>query len=240
MISRTFLFSKCIKTDEGRISFHETLFSYGNAVQTLRNTILVSIFVGGSAFQYGFLFLNTPTTSAREQARALILSTLLFSSFLCWAGTIRYANHLAFSIGALDFKIKEVELREKQEKERADNLRDGHLEAGQELEIPTSDVCCVDRSTDPFSLCHVPTNSKKRTVAEIMDGLNELSVSMSSSFSLGFRFLFVSIPFAFYAAGPVALIIASGVILIFLFDIDHVQKSTYSVMAGFVKLKKVP
>lgn len=130
-------------------------------------------------------------------------------------------------------------MREKLEKEKADNLRDGNLEEGHGLETPNQDVCCLDRSTDPFSLCHVPSNSKKRTVAEIMDGLNELSVSMSSSFSLGFRFLFVSIPFAFYAAGPIALIIASGVILVFLFDIDHVQKSTYSVMAGFVKLKKV-
>ena len=187
--------------------------------------------MGGSAFQYGFLFLNTPTKSARENARALILSTLLFTSFLCWAGTIRYANHLAFSIGALDFKIKEVELREKLDKERIANLREGNLEAGHESENPTD-----TESTDPFALSQV--DHHKRTVAEILDDLNELSVSMSSSFSLGFRFLFVSIPFAFYSAGPIALIISSSVILLFLFDIDHVQKSTYSVMAGFVKLKK--
>jgi hypothetical protein len=42
------------------------------------------------------------------------------------------------------------------------------------------------------------------------------------SFSLGFRFMFVSIPFAFYAAGPEALLIATGLILLFLYQVDHV------------------
>ena len=74
---------------------------------------------------------------------------------------------------------------------------------------------------------------KHRNVSEILDGLKSLSVRMLSSFSLGFRLLFVSIPFAFYAAGPIALIISSGIILIFLINIDHVEKSTYSFMAGF-------
>jgi hypothetical protein len=38
--------------------------------------------------------------------------------------------------------------------------------------------------------------------------------------SLGFRFLFVAIPFAFYAIGPLALLIATGVILLFSYHHD--------------------
>jgi hypothetical protein len=34
-------------------------------------------------------------------------------------------------------------------------------------------------------------------------------------FSLGFRFMFVAIPFAFYIIGPIALLIATAVILSF-------------------------
>ena len=76
------------------------------------------------------------------------------------------------------------------------------------------------------------------TEAEIMEGMNELSVSMSSSFSLDFRFLFVAIPFAFYSAGPVALMIVSAVILLFLIEIDHVERSTYNMLSGLSKVKK--
>ena len=60
----------------------------------------------------------------------------------------------------------------------------------------------------------------------MMEGMNELSVSTSSSFNLGFRFLFVAISFAFYSAGPIALMIVSAVILLFLIEIDHVERST--------------
>ena len=39
--------------------------------------------------------------------------------------------------------------------------------------------------------------------------------------SLGFRFIFAAIPFQFYAAGPVALLLATAVILGFLIHLDH-------------------
>lgn len=45
------------------------------AIQTLRNTILVAIFVGGSAFTYSMLALNSITdlSSTREVVRSCIL-----------------------------------------------------------------------------------------------------------------------------------------------------------------------
>ncbi|RYG95795.1 DUF599 family protein, partial [archaeon] len=36
---------------------------------------------------------------------AIIISTLLFSSFLCWASVIRYANHIGFLIGTLSYEV---------------------------------------------------------------------------------------------------------------------------------------
>ena len=221
-------------------------------VQTLRNTILVSIFVGGSAFQYGFLFLNTPAPIFKDQVRALILSILLFSSFLCWANTIRYANHLAFCVGALEFQIKEVENRLKLEKERLDLQRSDDLEGGTDFETAIEDKFDGQRVVESSSTINPPSTQphecqgkkkqsrirRRRNVDEILHELKLMSVSMLSSFSLGFRLLFVSIPFAFYSAGPIALIIASSVILIFLYNIDHVEKSTYSFMGGLSDLRK--
>ena len=197
----------------------------------------MSIFVGGSAFQYGFLFLNIPTTNDREKIRAVILSVLLFSSFLSWAGTIRYANHLAFSIGALDFRIKEIQLRDALEAERnVANIESG-VEAGDSNGYEAARLVSARSSCFPFHLFH-PSDSHPCTVSEIVDSLNEQSVSMLSCFNLGFRFLFVSIPFAFYSAGPLALIISTAVMLVFLFDIDHVEKSTYSFMSGITKVRR--
>ena len=202
------------------------------AVHTLRNTIFVSIFIGGSSFQYGFMFLNAKKSSITEEVRSIILAILLFSSFLCWADTIRYANHLGYSIGALDFKLKENEVKRNLEKQRDENNMDEGV-------IESQSLSSIEDAHHKESLtlsAHV-TVTHSLTEAEIMEGMNELSVSMSSSFSLGFRFLFVAIPFAFYSAGPVALMIVSAVILLFLIEIDHVERSTYNMLSGLSKIK---
>lgn len=211
--------------------------------------------MGGSAFQYGFLFLNTPALLMKDQVRALILSILLFSSFLCWANTIRYANHLAFCIGALEFQIKEVESRLKLEKDKMETLRISDLEGGGDPDAENEDEKDAIRGVGSPNKVYPPSSvsphhenedggkkegkaRRRRDVDEILNELKLMSVSMLSSFSLGFRFLFVSIPFAFYAAGPMALVIASAVILIFLYNIDHVEKNTYNFMGGLSDLRK--
>lgn len=178
------------------------------------------------------MFLNAKKDGIKEEVRSIILAILLFSSFLCWADTIRYANHLGYSIGALDFKIKENEVKRKLEKEHHEN----NLESG---ESESQSLSTIENSHNKESLTlavHAVTHS--HTEEEIMEGMNELSVSMSSSFSLGFRFLFVAIPFAFYSAGPIALMIVSAVILLFLLEIDHVERSTYNLLSGFSRIKK--
>ena len=191
----------------------------------------------------------------KDQVRALILSILLFSSFLCWANTIRYANHLSFCIGALEFQIKEVESRQKLEKDKIETQRISDLEGGSEPDAESEDEKDATRGVGSPNKVNPPSSvsphheningdkkegktRRKRDVDEILNELRLMSVSMLSSFSLGFRFLFVSIPFAFYAAGPTALIIASAVMLIFLYNSDHVEKSIYNFMGVLSDLRK--
>lgn len=60
------------------------------AVQTLRNTILISIFLGGNSFSYAFSILSQIKNETRtiDSAVSAIISSVLFLSFLNWAGKI--------------------------------------------------------------------------------------------------------------------------------------------------------
>ena len=164
------------------------------------------------------MFLNAKKNGTTEEVRSIILAVLLFSSFLCWADTIRYANHLGYSIGALDFKIKENEVKRNAEKVRHEN----NLEGGG---VDSQSLSCAEdaHNKDSLTLSAHFAATCSLIEAEIMEGMNELSVTVSSSFSLGFRLLFVAIPSAFYSAGPIALMIVSAVILLFLIEIDHLM-----------------
>jgi uncharacterized membrane protein len=53
---------------------------------------------------------------------------------------------------------------------------------------------------------------------------NELLSSTFKYFSFGFRFIFISIPFMFLNIGPVALVVTTFVLLVFLINIDHNKK----------------
>lgn len=74
------------------------------AIQTLRNSILVAVFVGGQSFLFGFNTITSyPETvgNTRNQVRSIILSTCLFASFLNWAWVIRISSHLGYMIGTI-------------------------------------------------------------------------------------------------------------------------------------------
>ena len=74
-------------------------------IQTIRNTVLISIFIGGLAFQYAVLTINSINTEVdtlRYLVRCIIFSGLLFLSFLNWALVIRYASHIGFIIGSYE------------------------------------------------------------------------------------------------------------------------------------------
>jgi hypothetical protein len=85
------------------------------AVQTLRNTILVAVFVGTQAFQFGYNTANGYSSLGddqhREKMRTIILSILLFASFLCWVFVIRSAAHLGYMIAAIQ-QLPKVQVHE--------------------------------------------------------------------------------------------------------------------------------
>ena len=79
------------------------------AIHTLRNTIIISVFVGGVAFQVGFQVVNNynqiDNRNQLMQVRAAFLGAAFFSSFVCWVCSIRYASHLGFMMGTLTYLV---------------------------------------------------------------------------------------------------------------------------------------
>jgi Protein of unknown function, DUF599 len=153
------------------------------AVQSLRNTILVAIFIGGIAFQ-SFQAAAAAAGAAADAvatARTLVLSAFLLGSFLNFALVIRAASHLAYIMGGA----------------RHAAAGGGTLEEG--------------RSAAPVPMPY------SRATALLCGSLMR---ALSLHFSLGFRCLYSSVPFAYAAAGPVALIISGGLMLGFLVYAD--------------------
>jgi hypothetical protein len=155
------------------------------AVQSLRNTILVAIFIGGIAFQ---AFQTAAATAgaaadAVSSARSLVFSAFLLGSFLNFALVIRAASHLAYILGGARYAAAGA----------GDALEEGRG-VGAAPPPPFS--------RDAAALC------------------GSLMRALSLHFSLGFRCLYSSVPFAYAASGPVALVISGGAMLSFLIYAD--------------------
>lgn len=81
------------------------------AVQTMRNTIMVAVFIGGYSLNFAYSIVgnyDAYNNSERNNVRAIILTVLLFASFLCWACVIRLASHLGYMVGTLGYVDKTV------------------------------------------------------------------------------------------------------------------------------------
>lgn len=65
------------------------------AIQTLRNIILVAVFIGGISFN---LSISLLTNSTNNDVSTSIISICLFISFLCWVMVIRMSSQLGFMI----------------------------------------------------------------------------------------------------------------------------------------------
>ena len=165
------------------------------AIQTLRNTIFVAVFLGGSAFTAAYNTLNNlnKTRDINGQCRGIILSILLICSFLAFASVIRAASHLGYQIGTMYNQTLHT--------------------------IPSPDNIAYKELDD--------IENKKKKIGDdtseldIVKESNRMISVMIVSFNLGFRFLYVSIAFIFYSAGPIALLIATGFMLVYLYLIDH-------------------
>ncbi len=81
------------------------------AIQTMRNTIMVAVFIGGYSLNFAYSVVgnyDADNNSMRMNVRAIILTILLFASFLCWACVIRHASHLGYMVGTLGYVDKTV------------------------------------------------------------------------------------------------------------------------------------
>lgn len=94
------------------------------AIQTLRNTILVAVFVGGSAITTGLSYTNSFDSSAELnlQIRAIILSTLCICSFLCFVLVIRFSSQLGYLVSTsnIPHEFKKSKKQRKHEKAAVD------------------------------------------------------------------------------------------------------------------------
>jgi len=173
------------------------------AVQTMRNTILVGIFVGGSSLTAAIssldLFARPGGLPPQLVVRQLIVSGLLFLSFLNWAQVIRYSNHISYYVGTL-----------------ASHEQKTAITAAN----PTSTGICGDVAGDKGGSTTLTVEGLERRESQALREVKIYSLKMASHFSFGFRFIFFCIPFWFYAAGPVALIVSSGLMISFLVFFD--------------------
>ncbi len=77
------------------------------AIQTLRNSIMVGVFIGGNVLSLGINTANEfndyDNKDGRMKARTCVLAACCICSFLCWVNVIRYCAHLGYLIGTLSF-----------------------------------------------------------------------------------------------------------------------------------------
>ena len=155
------------------------------SVQTLRNTQYVAIFVGGYAIKLSYAFIDSIHSSEftgysdviyLKDVRSLIVSVLLFCSFLNWAAVLRYACEIAYLI-------------------------DSFTEASR-LETFDDNEDVTNKSSRSYNIA-------------------DMSVRLTFHFSFGLRFMYASIPFAFLIVGPIALIIATVIVIAYQIDHDY-------------------
>eukprot|EP01031_Cornospumella_fuschlensis_P035665 gene35665-43256_t len=175
------------------------------AIQTLRNTLIVATFVGGFAFTYAFDFTNQFHGVGNDlnlQARAIIISTLLFCSFLCWASVIRYANHIGFLIGTLSYELA------------IENQSSGPTNEARDLNATVQ--CDSDQHTVEETEEEMAKQKRIKRYAKVDENCRKNIRRLMVAFSLGFRFMFVALPFSFLTVGPIALLSATAGTIIFL------------------------
>ena len=209
------------------------------AVQTLRNTLMAAIFIGGNSIVIAYDLANDypDLMSQRLKVRSLIIMGLMFSSFLCWANVIRLASVLGYMIGTMQYS----------EKLRAEALalerNNSPLSDSDELSLASG--ASVDGTNNNSN--NTPSDSSKQkrknlrkkkkaakmevknhvftaeSIPDIFEEGSSIVRMITVFFSFGFRLMFVSIPFAFYTAGPIALLIVAGSLFVFFPFYDFVH-----------------
>jgi hypothetical protein len=234
-------------------------------VQTIRNTIIASTFLGGLAFQLGAGLINqlgaeNDLTLTIPQIRSVILSALLFASFVNFALTIRCCSHLGFLIGThagrVQFRRIDTEagfgapptatvvavggggaagaggtgLGSSSSLHglggggplltSANVPREATLTVRQPSSAGPAGGAGIGRAMSTV-LQRVAVTPAPGTADWYCNKAESLVRLLSLHFSLGLRFFYVSIPAEFFAAGPIAFLVATIAQLLFLYYVDH-------------------
>jgi hypothetical protein len=189
------------------------------AVQTLRNSIVAAIFIGGSALSTVSVVIQPMFEywSPRLAVRQLILSTLLTISFLNWALVIRYNTHAGFMAGAIYPHLKE---KVEKIKGRHPNAllpvprrdRDGERESDVDVDGVDGRRSVVEEEKEEEE----KEKEKDEAVQELARNFSSICELAVVHQAWGFRYIFFSVPFFFYTAGPLALLLSSVAMIIFL------------------------
>ena len=194
------------------------------AVQSLRNTVLVSIFIGGIAFQSfqaAAVSAAVVSNDSVATARTLVLSAFLLSSFLNFALVIRAASHLAYIMGGASSQHTPPLLVVAHSSIMAEEGRGGGGGGGGggSINVSSSTAASTTRAA------HL-----SRTTASFSASLMR---ALTLHFSLGFRCLYASVPFAYAAAGPIPLVVSATLMFMFLFYADFAMHNDQSQQAEF-------
>jgi hypothetical protein len=170
--------------------------SVTGSIQTFRNVNLVAVFISGYSLIAANGALETKSEDLQVRVRSLIFAICLFLSALAWAQVMRLASHMGYMVGIFS-QLRLVESK----KNNDETTPLGPLRPlGETFKIGTKTYTPVEK--------HFHNNTTM---------LKQLFLY----FHLGIRFMVVSVPFAYYAVGPIALLIATTVVLLFLHIYDY-------------------
>lgn len=221
------------------IKKHKEMFDSATtvlAVQTLRNTLMVGVFIGGNAISIAYDFAHDykDLVGQRWKVRSMILMALLFGSFICWANVVRLGSTLGYMIGTMQYSEK-LRAEAVAQAQRLSAHSDVGSDAGSvtsgaddnKIEMTTTKKRKSKKKYKAITVEHIASgNLSADEIPDIFNSGSNMVLTMTIYFSLGFRLMFISIPFAFYAAGPLALVISAGCLMLFLPFYDHVPKKS--------------
>lgn len=178
------------------------------AIQTLRNSMIAAIFIGGAALTSAGAVIQPINEywTPRLAIRQIILSSLLCISFLNWALVVRYNTHAGFMAGAIHThvkeKVSEMKMRRASQAEKTIGDDSGAIAGAGDVDL--EEQVLIDKEVEERA---------REEVGESFTKVCSLSVLHQS---LGFRFIFFAIPFFFYSAGPVALLVSGACMMVYL------------------------
>ena len=201
------------------------------AVQTLRNTVLVATFVGTLVFGQAVLALNTVVlgTPPQEKARVVLQAAQQVAAVLSFASVIRTAQHIGYLLGGVHELQKRVGARKAA---AAPASAAAPVAAPPPFAAAAAAAAAPAAAAATAAAADAETDADEESAADFEDGVLNLVRTQAWAFSLGFRFLYCSLPFAFGVAGAAVLLVAAVIILGFLVYIDHAHEPCCLACAG--------